>query len=62
MRKVKYYILYGTGNKYEPTDYIDCIMWIDDDLTTSEIKELLWEDIRESFGDKGWLGTWEVIE
>ena len=62
MYKVIYYIIYETGDEYEPTDYIKEVMFFDKYSTTSEIKEALWDEIRANFGDNAWLGDWEVDE
>lgn len=62
MYKITYYVIYETGNEYEPTDYIKEVMYFDDYFTTSEIKEALWDEIKINFGDNAWLGDWEVDE
>ena len=62
MYKVIYYIIYETGDEYEPTDYIKEVMFFDKYFTTSEIKAALWDEIRANFGDNAWLGNWEVDE
>ena len=68
MSKLKYTITYETGHTYEPIDTYDEIIDIDDDMTTSEIKEFLREEFEvinkytEQTGLKVWISDWEVTD
>ena len=58
MRKVKYTVLYETGNSFEPVDYYDDFLEVSDDMSNEDIKTALYDEINCS---KAWIGGWEVL-
>lgn len=61
MLRIDYTIIWPLNDPSEQTDSLECIWhWVDEDTTTSEILEKLWEDVRDYGGSRAWLGSWEV--
>ena len=61
--KVKYTILFETGNEFEPTDYYDEFVEFDEDIDDFELKNILQQRIKYDYPNSTcWLGSYEVYE